>query len=61
MRGGHNYGNDCTFVAALIAVEGLLPTVGENVSPQVTGLCTFVVALFADKRFLTSVGKPVRL
>ena len=47
----------CTFVAALIAVEGLLPTVGENVSPQVTGLCTFVVALFAGKRFLTSVGE----
>ena len=41
----------------LIATEGLLPTVGENMSPHGTGLCTFVVALFAGKRFLTSVGE----
>ena len=51
----------CTLVVALIAAEGLLSTVGENVPPQVTGLGKCVVAPFASIGFLTSVYEHMLL
>ena len=45
----------CTFVVALIADEGLLPTVGEHVVLEVCSFCAGIIALVAAEGFLSTM------
>ena len=45
----------CTLVVALIADEGLLPTVGEHVVLEVCSFCAGIIALVAAEGFLSTM------
>ena len=45
----------CTLVVALIAAEGLLPTVGEHVVLEVCSFCAGIIALVAAEGFLSTM------
>ena len=50
-----------TSIATLIAVKGLLPTVGEHMSPKGASFGTFVVALVAFIKLFSSMRQNVSL
>ena len=51
----------CTLVVALIADEGLLPTVGEHVVLEVLISCASITALVTGEGLLSIVRKHVIL